>query len=99
MAKASSTTTESTASAPPTIQLTAEQAAVFDRMKSEAEKASKFRKHDKAAGEAKDELKEIFGDAVIGITPDGRHIVRTVKVVSISAKKAYDQERVTFESL
>lgn len=96
---AKTTSTESPAAAPPTIQLTAEQAAVFDRMKAEAEKAAKFRKHDKAAGEAKDELKEIFGDAVIGITPDGRHIVRTVKLVHISAKKAYDQERVTFEAL
>lgn len=93
MAKASVT------SAPPTIQLTAEQAAVFDRMKAEAEKASKFRKHEQAAAKAKDELKEIFGEAVMGIAPDGRHIVRTVKIVNISAKKAYDQERVSFEAL
>lgn len=85
--------------APETIALTDEQAAIYDRMKSEMEKASKFRRHDDAARKAKDELKEIFGDAVLGITPDGRHIVRTVKVVHISSKKAYDQERVSFEAL
>lgn len=59
------------------VPLTAEQAALFDRLVRDERAAAKGRRHEKRARETRQQLAAIFGAAVLGATPDGRIVLRT----------------------
>lgn len=84
---------------PKPIKLDESAAKAYDRMVKASEQVSKMRKHDKSAREAKDELKEAFGDNQFGKLPDGRIIQRSVKEQNRSAQKAKTIEIVTFQEM
>lgn len=81
---------------PKPIKLDESAAKAYDSMVKAGEQVSKMRKHDKAAREAKNTLKDAFGDAKLGQLPDGRIIQRSVKEQNRSAQKAKTVEIVTF---
>lgn len=60
----------------------------FDRHKSEAALAKPFRAHDAASKQAKEQLEELFGDADLGLLPDGRVIARNQKTQDRAAQPA-----------